>query len=151
MMPDDQPRIFPDHLGTRHARVTIRIDEVNIPSDKNVLIIRAARRQNQRAEKRDLKNDERKTSEALHRIDNRKSTVENRKLKWARQDSNLGPRDYESPALTAELQAQFHRKFGIAKKSLIPFFTVIFYGHPYETAQIHENMAKNPKAKSSPP
>ena len=27
---------------------------------------------------------------------------------WARQDSNLGPRDYESPALTAELQAHFH-------------------------------------------
>jgi hypothetical protein len=26
--------------------------------------------------------------------------------KWARQDSNLGPRDYESPALTAELQAR---------------------------------------------
>ena len=26
---------------------------------------------------------------------------------WARQDSNLGPRDYESPALTAELQARF--------------------------------------------
>ena len=25
---------------------------------------------------------------------------------WARQDSNLGPRDYESPALTAELQAR---------------------------------------------
>ena len=24
---------------------------------------------------------------------------------WARQDSNLGPRDYESPALTAELRA----------------------------------------------
>jgi hypothetical protein len=43
MMPDDQPRVFPDHLGARHARVTIRIDEVNIPSDKNVLIIRAPR------------------------------------------------------------------------------------------------------------
>jgi hypothetical protein len=28
---------------------------------------------------------------------------------WARQDSNLGPRDYESPALTAELQAHFNR------------------------------------------
>jgi hypothetical protein len=27
---------------------------------------------------------------------------------WARQDSNLGPRDYESPALTAELQAHSH-------------------------------------------
>jgi hypothetical protein len=35
----------------------------------------------------------------LHRIDNCKSIIENRKLKWARQDSNLGPRDYESPAL----------------------------------------------------
>jgi hypothetical protein len=28
---------------------------------------------------------------------------------WARQDSNLGPRDYESPALTAELQAHPRR------------------------------------------
>src|ERR1700730_18844709 len=27
-------------------------------------------------------------------------------ISWARQDSNLGPRDYESPALTAELQAR---------------------------------------------
>ena len=27
-------------------------------------------------------------------------------IEWARQDSNLGPRDYESPALTAELQAR---------------------------------------------
>jgi hypothetical protein len=27
---------------------------------------------------------------------------------WARQDSNLGPRDYESPALTAELQARIN-------------------------------------------
>ena len=43
MMPDDQPRLFADHLRTRHARVTIRIDEVNIPGDKNVLIIRAPR------------------------------------------------------------------------------------------------------------
>jgi len=36
--------------------------------------------------------------------------LENRKLKWARQDSNLGPRDYESPALTAELQAHLTMK-----------------------------------------
>jgi hypothetical protein len=45
MMPDDQPRLRLDHLGARHARVTIRIDEVNIPGDKNLLIIRAPRRQ----------------------------------------------------------------------------------------------------------
>jgi hypothetical protein len=37
-----------------------------------------------------------------------KSAIRNPKsaFEWARQDSNLGPRDYESPALTAELQAQ---------------------------------------------
>jgi hypothetical protein len=27
--------------------------------------------------------------------------------RWARRDLNPGPRDYESPALTAELQARF--------------------------------------------
>jgi hypothetical protein len=32
---------------------------------------------------------------------------------WARQDSNLGPRDYESPALTAELQARLLMKNGV--------------------------------------
>src|SRR5438552_6568400 len=30
---------------------------------------------------------------------------------WARQDSKLGPRDYESPALTAELQARVNQEF----------------------------------------
>src|SRR6478735_2600067 len=44
--------------------------------------------------------------------------------KWARQDSNLGPRDYESPALTAELQARRaatreHRIFNVQR----PIFT----------------------------
>jgi hypothetical protein len=39
----------------------------------------------------------------------------------------------------------------MAKKSFLSLFTVLFYGQPYETAQIHENMAKNPKAESSPP
>src|SRR5258708_20833980 len=33
---------------------------------------------------------------------------------WLRQDSNLGPRDYESPALTAELQAHLHMKNGVS-------------------------------------
>ena len=56
MMPDDQPRLFPDHLDTRHARVAIPIDEVNIPGDKNVLIIRAARRNDERGENCDFDN-----------------------------------------------------------------------------------------------
>ena len=35
-----------------------------------------------------------------------KSAIRDPKMHWAHQDSNLGPRDYESPALTAELQAR---------------------------------------------
>jgi hypothetical protein len=42
------------HPHARHARVTIRIDEVNVASNENVLIIRAACCQDQRAEKRDF-------------------------------------------------------------------------------------------------
>ena len=72
MMPNDQPRLFPDPLRARHARITVRIDEVNIPGNKNVLIIRAPRRHDQNGEKPYLKNDQRKTSDALHRIDNYK-------------------------------------------------------------------------------
>jgi hypothetical protein len=36
---------------------------------------------------------------------------------WARQDSNLGPRDYESPALTAELQARIITEVNTANRS----------------------------------
>jgi hypothetical protein len=39
---------------------------------------------------------------------------------WARQDSNLGPRDYESPALTAELQAHFNKQTSTVEKEF-PF------------------------------
>ena len=38
--------------------------------------------------------------------------------KWARWDSNPRPRDYESPALTAELQAR-----ATAKLTILPVFT----------------------------
>ena len=109
-MPNNQPRVCPDDLRARHARIAIAIDEVNISGNEDVLIIRAACRQNEHAQERDFKNDQCKSSERSHSIDNRKSAVENRKLNWARQDSNLGPRDYESPALTAELQAQLPMK-----------------------------------------
>jgi hypothetical protein len=129
-MPNDQPRVCPDHLRARHPRITIRIHEVNIPGDKNVLVIRAPRRKDQGGEECDLKNDERKTSQALHGSDNRKSEIENRKLKWARQDSNLGPRDYESPALTAELQARRaatreHPTFNVQRPIVTRYWEII--------------------------
>src|SRR2546423_486664 len=41
MMPHDQPRLCLAHLHARHPRITIRINKVNVPCDKNVLIIRA--------------------------------------------------------------------------------------------------------------
>jgi hypothetical protein len=43
---------------------------------------------------------------------------------WARQDSNLGPRDYESPALTAELQA----RLSLSKLVAAEFSTLRQYG-----------------------
>jgi hypothetical protein len=42
------------HPHAHHARVTIRIDEVNVAGNENVLIICAARCENQRGEKKDL-------------------------------------------------------------------------------------------------
>ena len=56
MMPHDQSRIRIHHLHARHPRVTIGIDEVNIARDKDVLIIRASRCENQRAENCDFEN-----------------------------------------------------------------------------------------------
>jgi hypothetical protein len=53
-MPDDQPRLCADQLHACHARVTIRINEVNVSSDKDILIIRAPRCESQRGEKKDL-------------------------------------------------------------------------------------------------
>ena len=47
-------------------------------------------------------------------VANQKSKIENEI--WARQDSNLGPRDYESPALTAELQARFNQELKHSKQ-----------------------------------
>ena len=38
---------------------------------------------------------------------------------WARRDLNPGPRDYESPALTAELQARLLEQGGHLAKSLV--------------------------------
>jgi hypothetical protein len=80
VMPNNESGFFADHLRTRHAGITIRIGEVNVPSQKNVLIIRAACRKDYRAEERDLENGQREVSGALHSTDNCKLTIENRKL-----------------------------------------------------------------------
>src|SRR2546423_4328105 len=98
-MPYDQAGMFNTHPDSRHPCVAIGVGEINISIGKDVLIIRAARPQNQRGQDYELNRDEEDAGESLHKIENRKLAIENRKEIWARLDSNQGPRDYESPAL----------------------------------------------------
>jgi len=54
VVPYDHPGMFRAHPHARHPCVTIRVGEINIPGDKNILIIRAARCQDQDAENCDF-------------------------------------------------------------------------------------------------
>ncbi len=56
----------------------------------------------------------------------REATVSAGTRGWARQDSNLGPRDYESPALTAELQARIAVTEVPAKSQWCEIRTTVF-------------------------
>ena len=79
MMTDNQSRMLYAEPNAHHPRVTIRVREINIPGDKNFLIIRTSWRQNEHAQDRDLDNPQSDATDSLHKIDNRKSTIENRK------------------------------------------------------------------------
>ena|SRR5438552_5500487 len=79
MVPYDQSRMFRAHLHTRHPRVTIGIGEINISSDKNVLIIRAACREDQHAENCDF--DDAQDSANHHAIPNPQVPMRNPKFK----------------------------------------------------------------------
>jgi len=76
---NNQPGVFCTHSGARHPGVTIGVGEINISIDKNVLIIRAASGENERGKNYDLNKGEGKKPKSLHKIDNRKSAIENRK------------------------------------------------------------------------
>src|SRR5215470_15400956 len=54
MVPYDQSWMLRTHPHARHPRVTIRISEINVSSEKNVPIIRGARGQDQRADNCDF-------------------------------------------------------------------------------------------------
>src|SRR6267143_1749837 len=97
MMPNNQPEMFGAHSDARHPRVAIGVGEINISVDENVPIIRAPRCQNECAQDREFDDEKDAPNHALSQIRNRKSAIRN--SKWARLDSNQGPRDYESPAL----------------------------------------------------
>ena len=98
VMTNNQTRMLCAHPHTRHARVAIGISKISVPPNKNVLIIRAARGENEGAQDYNLNRNRCGVRNTLKR--NLQSlNCDLRLLEWARQDSNLGPRDYESPAL----------------------------------------------------
>ena len=76
---NNQPGVFGAHSGARHPGVTIGVGEINISIDKNVLIIRAASCDNKRAQDQNFDRDADDAGGSLHKIDNRKSAIENRK------------------------------------------------------------------------
>ena len=48
---------------------------------------------------------------------------------WARQDLNLGPTDYESAALTAELRAQSHLLINDCTSTTYPISSWVHWDH----------------------
>src|SRR5215472_11220245 len=78
MMPHNQPWPCAAHPHARHSRVTIRVHEVNVPGDKNVLIIRAAGSEDQRAENYDFDNSEASANHCI--IPNPASAIGNAKF-----------------------------------------------------------------------
>jgi hypothetical protein len=78
MMAHDHTQPGGAHPHTCHARVAIGIHEINIPANKNVLIIRAARCEDQRAENYDF--DESKAYPNHFTIPNPASAIGNPKF-----------------------------------------------------------------------
>ena len=76
--PYDQSWILRAHPNARHPSVTIGIGEINIPSDKDVLIIRAASRQDQYAENCDFNDAQDSTNH--HAIPNPRLKMRNPKI-----------------------------------------------------------------------
>src|SRR5437016_131607 len=55
MSPDNRPQVFKTNPGPRHSRITIGIDEIDLPAKENITVVRAARDQNQRADENDFR------------------------------------------------------------------------------------------------
>ena len=79
VMTHDLPGMFGADSHARHPRVAIGVAEINISVDENVPIIRAPRCQNECAQDRDLEHGEENADQLLHKTNNRKSQIENRK------------------------------------------------------------------------
>ena len=74
-MTDNRDGMFSTNSRAGHTRVAVGIGKVNLPINKDVMTVRASRRENERAQDYDFDGD-RKSS---HKFENRKSKIENRK------------------------------------------------------------------------
>ena len=92
MMTHDPPGMFGADSHARHPRVAIGVAEINISVDENVPITHAPRCQNECAHDRDLEHGEENADQLLHKTNNRKSEIENRKSNL-RQPSQKQRRD----------------------------------------------------------
>ena len=54
MSPYNRARVFKTNPGPRHSRIAIGIDKIDLPAKKDITVIRAARDENQYADKDDL-------------------------------------------------------------------------------------------------
>src|SRR3977135_495804 len=82
VMANDQSRMFGAQSDASHSRITIGVGEINISADKHVLIIRAARRQNQETQNRKFDSNRGVAKHPL--ISNPQSQIRNPKLRPAR-------------------------------------------------------------------
>jgi hypothetical protein len=79
MMPQNATRVLDAHPHSRHPRIAIRVPEVNLAADKDVSVIRAPRRQDQRGQENDLNSRDNGTSHRTVLIENSKREYRNSK------------------------------------------------------------------------
>ena len=104
VVPHDRPRMLEAYFRPRHSCVAVRVDKIDLAGEEYVLVIGASGDGHEGDKYEDL--EEREYAAAHSKHLNSEFQIPKSEIEWARQDSNLGPRDYESPALTAELQAR---------------------------------------------
>ena len=77
MVPQNNPWMLEAHPHSRHPRITIRVREINFAADKNLAVIRAARRQDQNGKQNDLNNRDNGPSHPVVLIENPESKIQN--------------------------------------------------------------------------
>ena len=76
-MTDDRARMLETDPDPRHPRIAIRIREIDVTANENVVVVRAARRDDQRRENYNFSNRNERTPHPAVLIEIRESKIEN--------------------------------------------------------------------------